>query len=564
MDEELLDAHEIQGNILAGFNKDHQAFLFLKMGREEASISAVRAWLRTIGQQISTLSEVHRYNELFRELRGRAGHDPQGFAATWVNIAFSASALEALTSAEEVIKFSDSFFRDGLAVRSADLSDPADPASEGNPNQWVVGGPHNEADIMLIVASDRPNPLAECVAQLKATLTEAVDPTTGVTVGTALTVIWEQAGETLPAPLTGHEHFGFKDGISQPGVRGLMRLTPVEPITPRLIDPDKSPQTDPLVPEFARPGQPLVWPGQFVFGYKRQSATDARKPPQDIMMACPEWGRNGSYLVFRRLRQDVAAFRSFMRKEAERLASKPEFAGTTAKGLASLLVGRWPSGAPLMRAATKDDEKLARDSFASNYFQYAEDSPPPLHLKPEVSHDADLFPLSKRDKKGISCPLSAHVRKVNPRDTVTEQGQQQDVLTRLIIRRGIPFGQVYPGSLDDAEEAAPPAEGGIEAQRGLIFVCYQTSIENQFAFLQRNWVNDASNPSSGGGEDPIIGHGSEDHQRHRFVDIRAAGHPAETLELPADWVIPTGGGFFFSPSISTICNVLGHAQLDGK
>ena len=566
MDEELLDAHEIQGNILTGFNKDHQAFLFLKMARDSASVSAVKAWLRAIGPQISTLSEVHRFNELFRELRLRVGRDPQGFSATWLNIAFSASALEALTSAEEVAKFSDSFFRDGLAARAGDLRDPADPASEGNPNHWVVGGPHNEADIMLIVASDRPNALAERVAQLKATLTQAADPATGITVGAALSVIWEQAGETLPPPLTGHEHFGFKDGVSQPGVRGLVRLTPAEPVTPRLIDANTFPQNDPLLPEFARPGQPLIWPGQFVFGYQRQNVKDPRNPPEppdDIMMSCPEWGRNGSYLVFRRLRQDVAAFRAFMRTEAERLSNTPGFAGMTAKRLASLFVGRWPSGAPLMRTASDDDEKLGRDSFASNFFQYVGDSPQPPPLKPEVAHDADLFPLSKRDRKGITCPLSAHVRKVNPRDTITEQGTPHDVLTRLIMRRGIPFGPVFPGDLDDAAGAAPLAEGEIEAQRGLIFICYQTSIENQFAFLQKSWANDASFPSSGGGEDPIIGHGAEEHQRHRFVDIRASGQPAETLDLPADWVMPTGGGFFFSPSISAINNVLARSQPGG-
>src|SRR5262249_44966321 len=157
-------------------------------------------------------------------------------AATWLNIAFSASALEALSSADEVAMFSDGFFRDGLGARAVDLRDPADPAHEGHPNNWVVGGPDNEADIVLIIASDRPNALAERVADIKATLTQFVDPATGVTLGTALNVIWEQDGKTLPAPLTGHEHFGFKDGISQPGVRGLVQMEPAEPVTKRFID----------------------------------------------------------------------------------------------------------------------------------------------------------------------------------------------------------------------------------------------------------------------------------------------------------------------------------------
>jgi Dyp-type peroxidase family len=562
MDEELLDAGEIQGNILAGFNKDHQVFLFLRMQRDATSISAIRAWLRAIKPQLSSLSEVHRFNELFREMRARLGRDPQGFAATWLNIAFSASALEALTSADEVAKFSDSFFRDGLALRAGDLKDPADPKHEGNPKNWVVGGPHNEADIVLIVASDRPNALAERVAQLKSMLSEAADPVSGVTVGTALTVIWEQAGETLPSPLTGHEHFGFKDGISQPGVRGLVRREPAEPVTKRLIDPERSPQTDPLAPEFAQPGQPLVWTGQFVFGYKRQSTNDPRNPPappQDVMMSCPEWGRNGSYLVLRRLRQDVPAFRGFMRAEAERLRSIAGFKDMTAERLASLFTGRWPSGAPLMRSPAHDDDALARNRFANNFFQYSENSTEPFALKPDVSHDIDNFALSRRDRRGTTCPLSAHVRKVNPRDTVTEQGNRHDILTRLIIRRGIPFGPTCPGELEDPGPEMLSSEDELKAQRGLIFVCYQTSIENQFAFLQRNWANHVSHPNSNGGEDPLIGNGDEANARHRFVDIRGAENTSETLELPVDWVIPTGGGFFFSPSISAVHDVLGRA-----
>ncbi|HEV2765636.1 MAG TPA: Dyp-type peroxidase [Pyrinomonadaceae bacterium] len=559
MSEELLDANEIQGNILAGFNKDHQVFLFLRMGRDAASVSAVRAWLRAIGPQISSVAEVRLFNELFRTLRGRLRRDPHGLIATWVNIAFSAAALEVLTSRGELDEFADAFFLDGMALRAGDLGDPLDPAAEGHPDNWVVGGTRSEADILLIVASDSPSALAERVTQLKATLTQAADPQSGVAIGSALHVIWEQEGETLPPPLTGHEHFGFKDGVSQPGVRGLVRLDPVEYITPRLIDPAQSPQTEPTVPEFARPGQPLVWPGQFVFGYKRQSTNDARVPPEGVMAGCPPWGRNGSFLVFRRLRQDVPAFRASMREQAALLAREKGFEGMTATRLASLLVGRWPSGAPLMRSPAGENAELGRDEYASNFFQFSEKSPPPMPLKPEVGYAGDHFNTSEPDQGGVTCPFSAHVRKVNPRDTITEQGNRQDVLTRLVLRRGIPFGPVYPGDLDDAADTAPLAGGEISTHRGLLFVSYQTSIENQFAFLQQNWANHPTFPTAGG-EDPIIGQTNENEGRARFVQVRAANQNPLTLTLPPDWVIPTGGGFFFSPAISVIAGVLGRPR----
>ncbi|MFL6258074.1 MAG: Dyp-type peroxidase [Thermoanaerobaculia bacterium] len=561
--EELLDGHEIQGNILAGFNKDHQVFMFLRIERDgggrpgPAVVAAVKAWLRALAPQVSSLNEVHRFNQLFRALRARLGRDPHGFSATWMNIAFSGAALEVLVPAGDAAQFTDPFFQDGLAARSSELGDPADEAAEGHPNQWVVGGPRNPADILVIIASDSPTALAERVAQLKASLTQATDAAAGTPIGAALHVVWEEEGNTLPEPLTGHEHFGFKDGISQPGARGMLRRSPAKYLTPRLIDPVRSPQPDPKTPEFSRPGQPLVWPGQFVFGYKPQDRNDPRKPLSDVMMSGPAWARNGSFLVLRRLRQDVKAFQDFVVTATGRLSAMPGFAGITPKRLASMLVGRWPGGAPLSRSATAEDEDLGRDGYANNYFQFAQSSPPPLSLKPEVGHPGDTFTLSARDRTGVVCPLSAHIRKVNPRDTVTEQGNQHDVLTRLVLRRGIPFGPPYPGELGAGPGGATLAAGEISSQRGLIFVSYQTSIENQFAFVQKNWVDDPRNPNGSGGEDPVIGQSSEDQQRHRFFDVTAAGQHPVTLELAREWVIPTGGGFFFSPSISAISEVLG-------
>ena len=275
-------------------------------------------------------------------------------------------------------------------------------------------------------------------------------------------------------------------------------------------------------------------------------------------MSGPAWARNGSFLVFRRLRQDVKAFQDFVAAAAGRLSAEPGFAGITPKRLASMLVGRWPGGAPLSRSPAAENEDLGRDGQANNYFQFAEVSPPPLFLKPETGYAGDAFPLSPRDRTGAVCPLSAHIRKVNPRDTVTEQGNRHDVLTRLILRRGIPFGPPFPGELGAAPGRRHPGGRRDRPQRGLIFVSYQTSIENQFAFLQRKWANHPRNPNGGGGEDPVLGDGPEERQRHRFFDAPAPGQHPVTLELASEWVIPTGGGFFFSPSISAVSEVLGH------
>src|ERR671933_1372842 len=51
--EEVLDIHNIQGNILAGFNKDFQALLFLKI----VDTARAKAWLRFITPSIATMEE---------------------------------------------------------------------------------------------------------------------------------------------------------------------------------------------------------------------------------------------------------------------------------------------------------------------------------------------------------------------------------------------------------------------------------------------------------------------------------------------------------------------------
>src|SRR5262249_33120752 len=131
--------------------------------------------------------------------------------------------------------------------------------------------------------------------------------------------LWEEQGETR-ADLPGHEHFGFKDGVSQPGVRGLVSRTPKVYLTPRLL---KRP-TDGSI-EFSKPGQPLVWPGHFVLGYPFGDRNDGSR--QDPLPLARPWFKNGSFLVFRRLNQNVAGFWAFLAAEATRLAGESGFTG---------------------------------------------------------------------------------------------------------------------------------------------------------------------------------------------------------------------------------------------
>src|SRR5439155_10424708 len=132
-DEGLLEIDDIQGNILAGFNKDHQMLVALAI----RDIAAARAWLSRVVPHISSLAEVGHFNRLFRARRQRLGHDPMGLIATWANIAFSHSGLAKLTSQADADRVPDDAFKQGLPDRAANLGDR--PIADGEPvsAHWV-------------------------------------------------------------------------------------------------------------------------------------------------------------------------------------------------------------------------------------------------------------------------------------------------------------------------------------------------------------------------------------------------------------------------------------------
>jgi Dyp-type peroxidase family len=528
--EDVLEMAEIQGNGLAGFNKDHQIFLFAAIKDRVAA----KHWLHEFVPTISTLAQVWSFNQDFRRQRARRSGDPAGLKATWINIALSAPGLIKLTSEAAVQGFSTTFLK-GLMNSSATLGDPTSTASPGNPENWVVGGPKNAADVVVIIAADDPQELEETASKLRSSMFSAGPE------ASPFLLVFEQRGDTR-TDLRGHEHFGFKDGISQPAPRGRVSNTPDAFLGDRLIDPSDKRST-----MFAQPGQRLVWPGQFVIGYQQQNPHDPVQPLK-AAIPTPGWAKNGSYVVIRRLNQDVPAFWRFFDATAKMLAKKPGFANISAERLASLLVGRWRSGAPVLRTPLTDDAPLGADKYANNSFSYENPAAPPK-LKPSVGYEGDHFPQGPEDLLGVVCPHVAHIRKTNPRDLPTDTGGVNDTVARLIMRRGIPFGPAVSDPLQ-------PTAAETAAERGLVFVSYQSSIKNQFEFLLNHWANVTNQPESGG-PDPIIGQSeAADGVNRRTINLTGSNSESETIVVEAEWITPTGGGYFFSPSISAIRNVL--------
>ncbi len=519
---------EVQGFVVPGFNKDHQWLVFLRFGDRRRA----QAFLRWIAPRIATMDEVLDFRRDFRSARLRLGvadpglrsdgtRDP-ALTATWTSIAFSHNGIAALLGEQEADRLGDESWRQGLAERSTYLGDPSDPDQPGHRDHWVVGGPDSEADALVTIAADVP-----------ADLTSAADAVLARAARHGLVVLHDERGDNLPGALAGHEHFGFKDGISQPGVRGARSATPGDEITPRLLADD-----DPRAGVFAKPGQPLLWPGQFLLGEPRQDPQDPRRGAA-ASTAFPPWSRRGSYVVVRRLAQDVVGFWEWAGRSAAQVGVDPV-------RLASAFVGRWPSGAPFPRTPGADDPALAGDDFANNHFLYQDDTRP-SSLRWIDGYPGDTHSPARGDALARVCPHAAHIRKVNPRDSATDFGAAADTLLRLMLRRGIPYGPPIAGVTNPSPEL-------VAAERGLWFVAVMASIEDQFEFVQRRWANGTDQPNAGG-PDPLIGQADRRGDRTRTVTW-PRGKRDVTLDVERDVVIPTGGGYFFAPPVSAVGGIL--------
>jgi deferrochelatase/peroxidase EfeB len=140
-------------------------------------------------------------------------------------------------------------------------------------------------------------------------------------------------------------------------------------------------------------------------------------------------------------------------------------------------------------------------------------------------------------------PRAAHIRKVYPRDEATPGGGEADTQTHRLLRRGIAYGQPYdagaPSGTPQAGDASFPHD------RGLLFLCYQRSLEDQFELVQNLWVNNPNFPEPGDGQDPIIAQATEPRT------FKAPGLGQGSLSI-AQFVTTTGGEYFFTPSIPAL------------
>jgi Dyp-type peroxidase family len=528
--DEELELDDIQGGIIPGFKKDFSLIIGLFID----DVPGCKRWLKGQANEVARASEVLSFNRLFRAMRARRANEHGMPSVVWRSISFSAAGLALLRPADDVAgSFEDKFV---AGMYADNLQDP--PGA-----QWIVGGsaqtvPH----ILIVLAADRRSDLdAEMMR-----LTNEIGASGNGGLPALRLSGPPQAGATLPAPLTGHEHFGFKDGVSQPAIRGLASKDPTDFFDERLLAP-----ADPNFDRFAEPGRPLVWPGQFLIGYNRQDPKNPLKPRGAAPLRV-NWQKNGSYLVYRRLQQKVHLFWQFCETGAKALGmtlGQP----VTRDFFSSRLVGRWSSGAPVMRAPAANNDKLANDDLSNNNFRFS--NPTPVVTLRDGTQASSGYPLPSPDPNGRICPFAGHIRKVNPRDDPTDTGGPNDTLHRLMLRRGIPYGP-------PKDRTRLFEDDGID--RGLQFMAYQGSITDQFQFVTQTWANKGNAPHDSDpptGLDPLIGQNAGP----RFVRMPIDNDDSrdQQLALPENaWVVMTGGGYFFTPSVSAIAGPLSNIQQD--
>jgi Dyp-type peroxidase family len=308
-----------------------------------------RAWLAELVDRVRSASEVRATME---------------DSTRWVTLAFTWNGLRALGVDEAALATFPSEFREGMAARADILGD----TGANHPDNWVGGLAGDDLHAVAILFARTDDEHRRCTTEHD----KLVARCPGVRVLSFLDL------NATPPFNYAHDHFGYRDRLSQPVIEGSGE----EP-TPGS-------------------GAPLK-PGEFILGYPDEDGPPGKLPQPEVL------SRNGSYMAYRRLQEHVGLFRDYLREHAD-----------TPEGqelLAAKFMGRWRSGAPLVLAPERDDPELGADPMRNNDFNYKE-----------------------MDPHGYAVPLGSHARRLNPRDTAANMDRHRMIRRGATYGPALPEG----------------------------------------------------------------------------------------------------------------------------
>jgi deferrochelatase/peroxidase EfeB len=466
---------------------------------------------------------------------------------TWPDatiLGLAASALTTLGVPDKSVATFPATFVDGMAApwRARVLGD----VGESAPAEWRWGKQDDGIDGVLLLYAKSPHELDQLREQVVAMLHKHGHAVRRTIAFQTLRNTGQTSAEQLRLK---REPFGFLDGISQPIIRGTYKaLRGADPIH-------------------------IVEAGEFILGYPDNRGylppsptLDAIHDPANLLPVAAvalagfsnntvnierDLGRNGSFLAIRELEQNVDEFWAYCRAEAARLQPHfpPGARGLPEEFIAAKIVGRWQDGSPLVRyprypatAAPVPAHPLSRAGAGVGTSSQRLTVQIPV-APTQLSSGAGLpisnstfepdndFLFGTEDPQGLRCPLGAHIRRANPRESFEPGSHEQIEITNR--HRIIRVGRFY---------APEPLQ-----KPGLFFMCLNGDIERQFEFVQQTWVDGSSFHGLLGERDPLTGERGA-----------ADGHTIPTPEGPMrlehlpSFVKTRGGGYFFLPGRRTI------------
>lgn len=470
----MLDLKQIQSNVLRGYHygqaPKYVHYVFLRFGKA----SAARALLKDLYPLVTCC-------EAYDNGAGLQGVLNIGLAYPAIDMFGYGGQARALDARDDEATATIEAFKCGMKVRAkAYLGDDEDSA----PENWQA--PYRDDRLHAVLAMNAPTREALDALLAKVDTSLAARP--------SVTRVHDEAGAHFDGDWAGKEHFGFADGIAQPAVLDAQDET---------YPGDGTPSTG----RFGRKTWKRLRCGEFVLGHADELGQVQFQSPFFL---------NGSFMVFRKLQQHVGRYRDYVQSVATKNGTTPEFVGAK-------MVGRWPSGAPLVRRPTEDDPELGANAKKNNDFRYAE------------------------DPEGLRCPLGAHIRRNNPREDPSGPGVVQTKLHR-IIRRATPYGpRLAPNAAEDGTE------------RGTLFVVINANIARQFEFVQRNWVNSvlsSTHLTLPADRDPLIGAQRSGNKAGKYLmpSAKSGKAPMIAWDLPR-FVTTRGGAYFLLPSLDTLYNL---------